>query len=170
MPWSELLPVLLQERGSALKAYAYLLTGDNAAAEDLVQDALVRALSRPLGLREPQAAEAYVRKTMVNLVIDGNHRLHRWVHLRPRIATPDSAADPAGMVCDRLDVHAALKTLTPRQRVCATLRFFDDLPVSRIAQRVGCAEGTVKRYLSEASAQMRQAMSPNATGDRHGHR
>src|ERR687887_372587 len=46
---------------------AYLLTGDMALAEDLVQDAFVRLAGRLVHLRDPGAFDAYLRKTVVNL-------------------------------------------------------------------------------------------------------
>ncbi|WP_284329353.1 RNA polymerase sigma factor [Demequina litorisediminis] len=53
-----------------------------------------------------------------------------------------------------LDVRAALARLSPRERACIVLRFYDDLTVPAIAERLGLAEGTVKRYLSDASARL----------------
>ena len=46
---------------------SYLLTGDGALAEDLVQDAFVRVAGRLLHLRDPGGFHAYLRKTIVNL-------------------------------------------------------------------------------------------------------
>jgi len=46
---------------------AYLLTGDRAAAEDLVQEAFVRFVGRLRFLRDPDAFEPYLRRTIVNL-------------------------------------------------------------------------------------------------------
>src|SRR6266581_1355869 len=46
---------------------AYLLTGDTALAEDIVQDAFVRLAGRLVHLRDPNAFHAYLRKTVTNL-------------------------------------------------------------------------------------------------------
>src|SRR6266702_3303813 len=46
---------------------AYLLTGDRALAEDLVQDAFVKLAGRLAHLRDPGAFDAYLRRTVVNL-------------------------------------------------------------------------------------------------------
>src|SRR5438045_7060440 len=56
----------LRHADSAVRL-AYLLTGDHALAEDLVQDAFVRLAGRLVHLRDPGAFEAYLRRTVVNL-------------------------------------------------------------------------------------------------------
>ena len=52
-------------------------------------------------------------------------------------------------VAARLDARAALRVLSPRQRACVVLRFYDDLTVADIAERLSISDGAVKRYLSE---------------------
>jgi DNA-directed RNA polymerase specialized sigma24 family protein len=76
--WEQTLAGLASGRGAALKRHAFLLCGDEAQADDLVQEALVRAFTRPLRVPRPGAAEAYVRAIMVNLFIDGARRRSRW--------------------------------------------------------------------------------------------
>lgn len=68
--WKQTLAELASDRLTPLKRHAYLLCGDDSQAEDLVQDALVRAFARPLRTPRPGAAEAYVRVIMVHLFID----------------------------------------------------------------------------------------------------
>jgi DNA-directed RNA polymerase specialized sigma24 family protein len=72
--WEQELGDLAAERGTALKRQAFLLCGDDAQADDLVQEALVRAFTRPLRILRPGGTEAYVRTIMVNLFIDGTRR------------------------------------------------------------------------------------------------
>lgn len=143
---------LARERGPALVAYAYLLTGNRRDAEDAVQDALVKAVVRSRGGTDLHAVEAYVRRAVLTTFIDGHRRARRWLDALPRLAADSArtAPDPAAEVTTRRDVRAALLTLPPRQRACVVLRYFDDLPVSEIAETLGLGTGTVKRYLSEA--------------------
>jgi len=68
--------------------------------------------------------------------------------------------DPMHAVEAGSEVQAALATLAPRVRACVVLRFFDDLTVPQIARQLGIAEGTVKRYLSDAQAQLALALGP----------
>ena len=162
--WEQTLAVLASGRGAALKRHAFLLCGDAAGADDLVQEALVRAFSRPLRVPRPGAAEAYVRVIMVNLFVDGARRNSRWRRLAPLLRPAEVAPDPADRVSDRDAVLTALRSLSPRQRACVVLRYYEDLPVAEVAAVLGVAEGTVKRYLSEAMAHVAVLLSGAESG------
>ena len=68
--WEPVLDEVMRERSPRLLAYARLLTGDDAAAEDVLQDALVRAFSRGRAFDNANVAEAYVRRTIPSVFID----------------------------------------------------------------------------------------------------
>ncbi|MHA6761688.1 SigE family RNA polymerase sigma factor [Streptacidiphilus sp. PAMC 29251] len=167
--WHGVATELVQARGSALKRYGYLLCGDRAEADDLVQDALVRMFAQPRRTWDVESAEPYVRRVMLNRYLDQHRRRARWTGLLPRLVTPDSTGDFSTASGDRMDVVRALDTLSPRQRACAVLRFYEDLPVDEIAARLGCSAGTVKRHLSEAVARLgRTLVLTDLEGDGHG--
>lgn len=142
---------LVGARGDALKRYAYLLCGDADAADDLVQEALVRALA---GTRrvpdDPRDLESYVRRAMVNLVIDQARRAKRWRGLLPRLSAHDRVGDDSGAICERLTLGAALARLPARQRACVVLHYYEDLPLTDVAEALGCGVGTVKSQLHDA--------------------
>ena len=54
----------------------------------------------------------------------------------------------------QVDVQRALATLSPRERACVVLRYYDDCTVQQVAVQLGIADGTVKRYLSDAAAKL----------------
>ena len=58
-------------------------------------------------------------------------------------------------------MNAALALLSPRERTCVVLRHFDDLTVPQIAAATGLAEGTVKRYLSDAIVKLGAELTPD---------
>jgi RNA polymerase sigma-70 factor (sigma-E family) len=154
---------LVHERGEVLVRYAYLLTGDVPAAQDLVQDALVKVFGRLRTGFEPDVLEAYVRRAIATLYVDGHRKQRRWAdvqHLfRPEEAAP---ADERG-AADRVDLRAALATLGRQERTAVVLRYFEDLTIPEIADAMGLAEGTVKRYLSNATSRLEQRLGPVAT-------
>ena len=161
--WEQALAELASGRGAALKRHAFLLCGNEAQADDLVQEALVRAFTRRPRVPRSGAAEAYVRVIMVNLFIDGARRHSRWSRVAPLLragVTPD----PADQVSDRDAMLAALRSLSPRQRACVVLRYYEDLPVAEVAAVLGVAEGTVKRYLSEAMSHVAVRLSSAESG------
>jgi len=157
--WKQALAELARDRFMPLKRQAFLLCGDDSQAEDLVQEALVRAFARPLRAPGPGAGEAYVRVIMVRLFSDGARRRSRWNRAAPLLAGPQAAADPADQVADRDVVLTALTGLSPRQRACVVLRYYEDLPVAQVAAALEVAEGAVKRYLSEAMARLAGRLS-----------
>lgn len=163
--WRGLLEQLVRERGRALFGYAYALTGDRYDAEDLMQDALVRAFRSGRTASSLDAAHVYVKRAIATAFIDRSRRaavrplisgtggdLHDWVWALP--ASPDHAGD----VGSALDLQSALLTLAPRERACMVLRFMDDLTVGAVADTLGLAPGTVKRYLSDARTKLREVL------------
>src|SRR5215472_7566043 len=162
--WTQTLAELASERLTRLKRQAFLLCGDDCQAEDLVQEALVRAFIRPLRAPRLGAAEAYVRVIMVNLFIDGARRHSRWSRVAPLLRPADTTPDPADQVSDRDVMLTALRSLSPRQRACVVLRYYEDLPVAEVADVLGVSEGTVKRYLSEAMSHVAVRLSSAESG------
>jgi RNA polymerase sigma factor (sigma-70 family) len=158
--WNRALADLAGDGLVSLKRQAFLLCGDDHQAEDLVQDALVRAFARSLRGPRPESVEAYVRKIMMNLFIDRARRQSRWNRSAPLLADRQNIPDPADEIVTRDAIRAALDGLSPRQRACVVMRYYQDLPVSRVAADLGVAEGTVKRHLSEAMTKIATRLSP----------
>lgn len=159
-PPGDVVGTLLATRGRALTAYGYLLCGDVHDAEDLVQDAVVKVFVRGRSGVALESAEAYVRRTMLTIFLDGRRRRARWLARRHLVAEAATTAGPSGPVDDRLDVVAALATLPRQQRACVVLRFYEDLTVPEIAERLGVADGTVKRYLSTGTRALEATLGP----------
>lgn len=159
--WSEQLATLVQARGTELNRYGFLLCGDRTEGADLLQDALVRVFTHPKGGWTVQDVERYVRRTMLNRYLDQYRRQRRLHLLLPRLG----GGSHSGVVPDhsqgadqRLDLQTALNSLSPRQRACVVLRFYEDLPVGEVAHRMRLSDGTVKRHLSDAAARMAKVM------------
>ncbi|WP_042370252.1 sigma-70 family RNA polymerase sigma factor [Streptacidiphilus neutrinimicus] len=158
--WSELLAELVEARGTELNRYGFLLCGDRGEGADLLQDALVRVFTHPRGGWTVRDVEGYVRRTMLNRYLDLYRRQQRLRLLLPRLghAQPESVPDHGEGADRRLDLLAALDALTPRQRACVVLRFYEDLPVAEVAHRMRLSQGTVKRHLSDANSRMSAAL------------
>jgi RNA polymerase sigma-70 factor (sigma-E family) len=149
--WKSTFDELVAVRGPALRGYAYLLTGDAASAADLVQEALLRVFGRLRVGRDIEQLEGYLRRAILNLYVDDRRRAKRWRETRHLLVEPDSQGE------DLATTHAvrqALSDLSPKQRACVVLRYYEDLTVPEIADQLGCAEGTVKRHLADARSRL----------------
>lgn len=134
---------------------AYLLTGDRALAEDLVQEAFVRMFGRFRDLRNPDAFGAYLRKTVVNLA--RSHFRRKGVertYLERESRLPSSTQSPG-----HDEMWDTLKKLKPRQRAAIVLRYYEDLTEAQTADVLGCAVGTVKSLVSRGLEQLRAGLS-----------
>lgn len=142
-------------RQRALLRSGWLLTGDWALAEDLVQTALARTWLRWGRIRSRDDPEIYVRRVMLSTWVNWSRR--KWRGERPGMELPDSPApgDVAAETVARVAVRSALGSLTDRQRAVLVLRVFDDLTEAQTAQVLGCAIGTVKSTMSQALARLR---------------
>jgi RNA polymerase sigma-70 factor (sigma-E family) len=155
-PVTEGFAQFVEARERALQRTAYLLTGDWALAEDLVQTALARAWPRWERITRRDDPEIYVRKVLVNTWTTWNRR--RWRGEKPSAEVPDAVAagDVAEEVTVRVGLRGALGSLTPRQRAVLVLRIYDDLPEAQVAHLMNCAVGTVKATMSQALARLRR--------------
>jgi RNA polymerase sigma-70 factor (sigma-E family) len=152
--------VVARER--ALQRTAWLLTGDWALAQDLVQTALVRSWPRWERIRRRDNPEVYVRKVMVNTWLSWSRR--KWRREQASADVPDSPApgDHATETSVRVAVQQALAELTQRQRAVLIMRVFDDMSEADVAKALGLAVGTVKSTTATALAKLRQ--DPHVAG------
>ncbi len=148
---------------------AYLLLGDAAEAEDLVQTALAKTYASWSKVRDLEAAPAYARTTLVNTATSWFRR-RSWRNERPTETLPEVTA-PDHDPTDRPTLVAALAQLPPRQRAAVVLRYYDDLSVADTATALGVTEGTVKSQTSDALATLRVLLGdevvPQTLGAHH---
>jgi len=123
--WDEVATRLVVERGDALSRYAFLLTGSVEDAADLVQDALVRTFGTPRFALTLPRAEAYVRRAILNAVIDRSRRDGTWRQVRHLAAAPTSVDSPAAATDERSISSIACESSRrgrPHASCCATTR------------------------------------------------
>ena len=147
-----------RSRLGQLSSFAYRLTGDRNAADDLVQEALIRTGVRWRSVRRKDRPEVFVQTVMVRLHVD------TWRKTRREDLEATSADRPAPAIDHdaRLDLSDALNRLSPRQRSVLVLRFYADYTEAQTAEALGCARGTVKSQTSDALRRLRTLL-----GDSH---
>ena len=156
-------------RWSRLLRVAYLLTADWSAAEDVVQNALVKAWfawRRIAGDPDP-----YVRRIIVTTFL--SQRRRRWRAEVPVDKVPDhpGAGDATAGLADRDALWRAVCRLPAQQRAVIVLRYVEDLSEDQIAATLGVRAGTVKSQASKALTKLRLDPGLRAdeltTGGRH---
>ena len=152
--WQDVVTRLVAERGDALTRYAYLISGNRDDASDLVQDALVNTFGRLRNGFSIASAEAYVRRAILNTYLDSGRRVSRWRKIAHLQAAPEVIEARDVETESRLDLQGQLARLSPRERACIVLRYYEDLKVDDIAEWLSISPGAVKRYLSDGLAKM----------------
>ena len=146
---------LYTRHAPAAMRLAYFLSGDRELAGDLVQDAFVRVAGRFGYLREPDAFDAYLRRTIVNLF--SSHlrrlRLERRAFERQRAAGRSGHRDVD--VAEQDAMWSALQTLPLRQRAALVLRYYEDLSERETAEVLGCSVGAAKQLVTRGLTALR---------------
>ena len=138
----------------------YAMTGDQAEAQDAVQEAFVRAWARHAKLDKDGAPETWIRVTAWRIAAsrwrrtrDGSRRLRL-------AAQPESIAGPSP---DRMAFVEALRRVPAEQRRALVLYHLCDLTVEQVAAETGVPAGTVKARLARGRAALAPHLQESTT-------
>jgi RNA polymerase sigma-70 factor (ECF subfamily) len=135
---------------------AYRYASNPSEAEDIAQDALLRAWRRRSTLRDPERRNQW----LATIVRNEAFRQHARVRPDPTAAIEGSeGVEDAQVVAtvERADLRAALGNLNARDRKLLEMRYQDDLTQAEIAEKLGIPEGTAKVRLHRARDRLRRA-------------
>ncbi len=157
----EAFEMIIRTHSRTLFAIAYGILQNREEAEDVVQDALVKAWKSRWRARDPEKFPAW-------LATIARHRAHdifrkrRTVPLSTTIDEaigPSSAAEPNGSELDR-HVHSALAALPEIYRSALMLRYFEEMDYRTIENTLGLSNGALRGILGRALASMRKQLRP----------
>jgi RNA polymerase sigma-70 factor (sigma-E family) len=141
-------------RSGSLLRTAYLLTGNRADAEDLVQAALAKTYQAWDRIEDTRALDGYVRRAMVNTHISWWRR--RRLDEYPTDEIPDRPVADHADGSDLQDtLRRAVDRLPQRMRAAVVLRYYEDMSEAEVADALGVSLGTVKSTVSRAVAKLR---------------
>ncbi|MGW4034446.1 SigE family RNA polymerase sigma factor [Streptomyces sp. NPDC004838] len=145
----------------------YAMTGDYGEAQDVVQEAFVRAWHRRTSFVADKAPEAWIRTVAMRLAVSRWRRARRWVELmRHHAPLADRVPGPGP---EHTVLVQALRKLPEAQRHAVVLHHLCDLSVEQIAAETGAPAGTIKARLSRGRAALARLLAPVASAEeRHG--
>lgn len=150
---------LVRASGSLLYGIARRITGDPAAADDAIQEALIMGWRDLPTLRDPDRFEGWLTQILVR-------RCYREMRRRrPRAALDDAPpvmAHHVALTADRDELERGFRRLTTDQRTVLVLRYYAGLEPQEIAETLGIPAGTVRSRIHYALLAMRSALEADA--------
>ena len=157
----EAFEMIIRTHSRTLFAIAYGILQNREEAEDVVQDALVKAWKTRWHVRDPEKFPAWLA-TIVRHRAHDIFRKRRTVPLSTTIdevIEPGSAAEPNGSELDQ-QLHSALAALPDLHRAALTLRYFEEMDYRSIENILGLSNGALRGILGRALASMRKELRP----------
>ncbi len=157
--------VLVERHGDELYAYLWRLLGDEADAQDCLQDSFLRALRAYPALRDTQHLRAWLYKIATNTARSWQQRAARLA--RREVELPEQLAAGGGVeaaVAQRSQLavlRSAVQALPPRQQAALMLRKYQELPYGEIATALGCSEAAARANVYQALKTLRQWFKEN---------
>lgn len=139
-------------------ATVHRITGDGAGAEEIAQDAFVRALVRWRRLRHFDRPGAWVRRVAIRDAVRAVQRNRRFT----RASLKRLPAEPAASSDDEL--LAAVHALPGQQRAAIVLYYLEDRPTTEVSDLLGCTEATVRSHLRRARRRLAEVLGSDEEG------
>lgn len=151
----------------AVVAIVAALCGSRSVAEEVAQEAFLRAHQDWARIERYERPGAWVRRVAINLALSHQRRQgsERRAISRLRLLRGDGRDEPTEVVAADA-FWAAVRTLPPQQRSVVVLRYVEDRPVAAIAEVLDIAEGTVKAHLHKARAALARRLDLDPEEDR----
>lgn len=152
-----------EDLGPRLLRAAYLLTGSQADAEDLLQDALITIHRRWRQVSKAEHVGAYSQRVLMNQFLSSKRK--KTLHVIPLDSAllNESTPDHSEEVVRRAIVREALQSLPPRQRAAVVLRYYMQLDSREMGLRMNISESTARSTLSRATQALHDLLGVDQT-------
>ena len=137
----------------------YRVVGNVPDAQDLTQEAFVKALTRRSQLQDAQKASQWLGRIAVNTALDFMRRRKRvtFEELGDSAEMPTENPEQAVLRGEnRAYIEDGLRLLSERERVALILRDVEGLPASEVARYLGCSPATVRSHIANARVKFRR--------------
>ena len=135
----------------------YRIVGNAADAQDLAQEAFIKALQHEEQLKDADKASRWMSRIATNTAIDFLRRHGRYSYTQidetPEPLTAPVSESPERLLLEserRAYVEDGMRLLTARERLALVLRDVEGLPAEEVARRLGCSKATVRSHIANA--------------------
>jgi RNA polymerase sigma-70 factor (ECF subfamily) len=144
----------------------YRIVGNVADAQDLTQEAFIKALQRQDQLKDEQKAAHWLSRIATNTAIDFLRRSGRVSFCELDVAPEGHDESPEQLLLrseQRNYLEDGLRLLSPRERAALMLRDVEGLPAEEVAKRMDCSKATVRSHIANARTKFRKYIERRKT-------
>jgi RNA polymerase sigma-70 factor (ECF subfamily) len=137
----------------------YRLVGNVQDAQDLTQEAFIKALQRSEQLKDEDKAAHWLSRIATNTALDFLRRHNRVSFCQITEAPEAHMETPEATVLRserRQWLAEGLERLTPRERAALVLRDMEDMPAEEVALRLDCSKATVRSHIANARIKLKK--------------
>lgn len=137
----------------------YRIVGNVHDAQDLTQEAFIKALQRQEQLKDELKSAQWLSRIATNTAIDFLRKHGRVTFCEISDAPESRSETPEAFVLraeQRSWLAAGMERLTPRERAALVLRDMEDLPAEEVARRLDCSKATVRSHIANARTKLRK--------------
>jgi RNA polymerase sigma-70 factor (ECF subfamily) len=150
---------LVRRRQTWIRGLLRRWSGDAQLADDLAQEAFVRAWKNLPRLESPAAFGGWLRQIALNVWLDYTRRRNvSLTALEDGEAADEVSHADAGAA---LDLERALAALRPPERLCIVLALAEGMTHAEVARATGLPLGTVKSHVARGTAKLRTLLEPD---------
>lgn len=148
----------------------YRIVGNVADAQDLTQEAFIKALQRQDQLKDAEKASHWLSRIASNTAIDflrrhGKVNFCEIENLTEPLREPSESPEQIVLRSEhRAYLEEGLQVLTMRERTALILRDVEGLPAEEVAQRLNCSKATVRSHIANARIKFRRYIEKNRRG------
>ncbi|MDE5970264.1 MAG: RNA polymerase sigma factor [Muribaculaceae bacterium] len=149
---------LVVEYEGGLRRFLLNLTGNDAAlTDDLSQDTFLKAYLSIRAFKGISKFKTWLYRIAYNEFVDWKRR-NREVSVDDEVV-PEVHIESGTSSDAKIDLEYCMASLNDTEKSIVLLFYIEDMPVKKVAEILGCPEGTVKSYLSRARAKMADVMN-----------
>jgi RNA polymerase sigma-70 factor (ECF subfamily) len=140
----------------------YRIVGNTADAQDLTQDAFIKALQRQEQLKDEEKASHWLSRIATNTAIDFLRRHGRVMHCEVDVQTESREVSPEDLLLrseHRDYLEDGLRLLTARERAALMLRDVEGCSAEEVAKQLDCSKATVRSHIANARIKLRRYMA-----------